>query len=240
MRLVACLFASLAITATIGTAQTNATVDPDLLYRSRDNLSSATRAADIWAGRSNVDFESAWKLARASYWLGTHDAAAAQRKHLERGVAAAEGAIRLANNRPEGHYWLAANLGHLSEIGGTFEGLKNRGRIRNELERVQAIDPRWQGGAGDEALGEWYATVPRLFGGSDSKAEQHLRTALQYEPNNVSALEFLGEMLLKQGRSSEARDLLQRAINAESDPEWLFEDRELKQKAATVLRTIRR
>jgi tetratricopeptide (TPR) repeat protein len=212
--------------------------NPDALYRQREDISRAVRAADLWAARSATDFESAWKLARASYWLGRHLPAADQRAALERGVAAGEAAIRLDARRPEGHYWLAADMGRLAEAFGLRQGLKYRGRIKSELERALAIDPAWQGGAADEALGEWYATVPRLFGGSESRAEDHLRNALRHDPNNVSALVYLGEWLLERHRTVEAGDMLRRAIRAPSDPEWVPEDRELRARANELLARI--
>jgi tetratricopeptide (TPR) repeat protein len=220
------------------TAQTRTTVDPDELYRQREDLSSAARAADLWAQRSSVDAEAAWKLARACYWLGTHQAEQNRRSVLERGVTAGESAIHLASSRAEGHFWLAANMGRLAESFGIVQALKYRGRIKDELERVLLIDPTWQGGSADAALGQWYATVPRLLGGSRQKAEQHLRLALGRDANNTSALSFLGEMLAAEGRTDEARVLLRRVVAVPLDPEWAPEDREFKKKAVTLLKTI--
>jgi hypothetical protein len=220
------------------TAQTRTNVDPDELYRQREGLSSAERAADLWAERSSIDVEAAWKLARACYWLGTHQAEQKQRSALERGVNAGESAIRLASDRPEGHFWLAANMGRLAESFGIVQALKYRGRIKDEFERVLKIDPAWQGGSADAALGQWYATVPRLFGGSRQKAEQHLRLALDHDANNTSALLFLGEMLAAEGRTDEARVLLRRVVDAPFDAEWAPEDRELKRKSAALLKKI--
>ena len=45
------------------------------MYAARDNIASARQAAAIWADRlakDSGDFEAAWKLARARYWLGGH------------------------------------------------------------------------------------------------------------------------------------------------------------------------
>src|SRR5215212_4554564 len=46
----------------------------DSLYADRANLASARRAAELWRAAMNAGgataFESAWKLARADYWLG--------------------------------------------------------------------------------------------------------------------------------------------------------------------------
>ena len=118
-------------------------VDPDALYRERENLSSARRAADLWAERSTIDFEAAWKLTRACYWLGTRQVGEERRRALQRGVNAGESAIRLAGDRPEGHFWLAANMGRLAESFGVVQALKYRGRIKEEIERVLSIDPAW-------------------------------------------------------------------------------------------------
>jgi tetratricopeptide (TPR) repeat protein len=221
-------------------AQAIAPLGPDDLYKQREDLPSAVRAAELWAGRSSADFEAAWKLARVCYWLGTHDAEKNRRTSLDRGVNAGETAIRLASGRPEGHFWLAANMGRLAESFGLVQALKYRGRIKSELERVLAIDPAWQGGSADDALGQWYATVPRLFGGSRQEAERHLRRALDHDTHNSSALLFLGEMLADQGKHEEARVLLQRLVDAPFDAEWAPEDREFKQKAAELLKKIGR
>jgi tetratricopeptide (TPR) repeat protein len=237
------LLSALALASLVqgGTAtQTRTTLDADEMYRRRENLSSASQAASLWDARSNVDFEAAWKLARACYWIGAHEAQENRRAALERGVVAGENAIRLQGNRPEGHFWLAANMGRLAESFGLIRALKYRGRIKDELEQVLAIDSSWQGGSADDALGQWYSTVPRLFGGSPQKAEQHLRSALEHDPNNLSALSFLGEMLINRGRTAEARMCFQRVIDARLDDEWAPEDREFKQKAAALLKEIRK
>src|SRR5205085_1188963 len=49
--------------------------DPDALYADRANLASARRAVEIWSAALAADahdFDAAWKLARADYWLGGH------------------------------------------------------------------------------------------------------------------------------------------------------------------------
>src|SRR5687767_4753042 len=66
--------------------------DPDRLYADRERLDSAFDAASIWDARLKKDpkdFEAAWKLARACYWLGGHAAPDARRAQYERGIEAA-------------------------------------------------------------------------------------------------------------------------------------------------------
>ena len=213
--------------------------DPDALYRDRENLASARAAAEIWSARLAAnprDVESAWKLARACYWLGGHGADRAQRKRdLERGIAAADSAIAVTPDRPEGHFWRAANMGALAESFGMRQGLKYRGAIKKSLETVLRIDPAFQQGSADRALGRWYYKVPGLFGGSDTKSEAHLRKSLTYNPNSHSSLFFLAETLFSMDRDEEAMAALKQLIAAPVSPEWAPEDREFKQKARELL-----
>jgi hypothetical protein len=88
--------------------------DPDALYARRADLAGAQRASAIWTGivaRDPEAFDEAWKLARVNYWLGGHARQAARRSYLEAGIAAGRQAARLRSDRPEGYFWLAANMG---------------------------------------------------------------------------------------------------------------------------------
>jgi tetratricopeptide (TPR) repeat protein len=223
------------------TAQAAATTeDPDELYRRRQELSAARRAADLWALRAGLDYESAWKLARVCYRLGTAGATDERRGALERGVKAGESAARLQPSRPEGHFWYAANMGMLAQLFGSSQGLKYRGKIKEELERVLAIDPAWQDGSADAALGQWYFKVPRLLGGSRSKAEEHLRRALMYDPNNRMALSELADVVAASGRRDEAVELLHRLIAAPIHADWIPEDTDFERRAVERLKTLER
>src|SRR5262245_52788102 len=91
----------------------SAQADPDALYADRQNLASAQRAAAIWEERLTAkpdDFDAFWKLARVCYWIGKHVAPAEQRKQFERGVTAGRQAAALEPKRPEGYFWMAANM----------------------------------------------------------------------------------------------------------------------------------
>ena len=204
-------------------------------------LQSAREAADIWQSRlqqNAKDFESAWKLARARYWLGGHAPDEQRRAFLDQGIAAARAAIALEPEKPEGHFWLAANMGALAESFGVRQGLKYRGDIKSELLTVLRIDPAFQQGSADRALGRWYFKVPGLFGGSSSKSEEHLRRSLTYNPSSSASLFFLAETLIGSNRKQEARTLLEQLLAAPVDPEWAPEDREFKDKASVLVKTL--
>lgn len=222
------------ILASAASAALTAQADPDALYRDRANLARAREAAAIWESRQTSDpksFETAWKLSRAMYWLGGHDAPEARRAALERGVAAGRQAAMLEPNKPEGHFWMAANMGALAESFGMRQGLKYRGPIKDALETVLRIDPGFQQGSADRALGRWYYKVPGLFGGSKKKSEEHLRKSLTYNPNSSASLFFLAETLFELDRQRDAIDTLQKVIAAPIDPDWEPEDRDFKRQA---------
>ena len=215
--------------------------DPDALYQQRDVIASAQQAERIWAERlakDPKDFESAWKLARARYWLGGHADDQKRKAYLEAGIAAGRSAVAIAPARPEGHFWIAANMGALAESFGLRQGLKYRGDIKGELETVLRLDPAFLQGSADRALGRWYYKVPGLFGGSDKKSEEHLRKSLTYNANSHASLFFLAETLVALKKKDEARASLQKLLDAPIDPAWAPEDREFKAKGRTLLAGI--
>jgi len=216
--------------------------NPDALYAAREDPDSARRAEGAWQSRlsSNPqDFESAWKLARARYWIGGHAGTSDGRAILEAGIAAGTTAASLRPDRPEGHFWMAANMGALAESFGLRQGIKYRGAIEDALLTVLKIDPAFQHGSADRALGRWYYKVPGLFGGSKKKSEEHLRKSLTYDPQSTASHFFLAETLFDLDREAEARAELQRVIDAPIEPDWGPEDREFKSRARERLARVR-
>ncbi len=127
--------------------------DPDEAYRDRAHLPSARTALALWQQRLDAnpsDFDAAWKIARAAYWLGTHGTEGERRAVLEGGVAAGRAALLMAG-RPEGHFWMAGCMGALAESFGLRQGLRYRGNIKAALETVLRIDPAYQQGSADWA-----------------------------------------------------------------------------------------
>src|SRR5687768_14585636 len=218
--------------------------DPDALYKDRETLASARRATEIWEARLKAnarDFESAQKLSKARYWLGTNGLPEPERKAaLEAGIAAARAAIALDPKRPEGHFWLAANMGALAESFGMRQGVRYRGPIKDALLATLKIDPGFLDGSADRALGRWYYKVPGLFGGSNKRSEEHLRKSLTYNPNSVISHLFLADTLADMGRRDEARKEYQAAIEAPFDPEWTPEDRRFREQARRLLQQLPR
>jgi tetratricopeptide (TPR) repeat protein len=215
---------------------------PDALYADRENLESATLAAEAWERQLEDDprdFNAAWKLSRARYWLGGHVTRDERRRHYETGIAVARRAVLMESERPEGHFWMAANMGGLAESSGRLTGLRYRGDIKAHLEIVLSVDPGYQQGSADRALGRWYMKVPGLFGGSDERAVEHLRSSLEYDPDSTASHFFLAETFVEMDRIEDARTALQRVLDAPLNPVWAPEDREFKHQAQELLGQLR-
>jgi tetratricopeptide (TPR) repeat protein len=216
--------------------------EAEALYSKREDLPSALAAAEFWAQRvagNPADFQSAWKLARACYWLGGHVPAAERRARFEQGIAAGRAAAAARPDRPEGHFWTAANMGGMAEGFGVRAGLRYRGAIKASLEKALAIDPAYLEGSADRALGRWYARVPRLFGGSDAKAVEHLQQSLKHAPDSIPSRFFLAEVYLEMNRRGDARRELEMVIAAPFTPDWMPEEREFKKQAEAHLQRLR-
>jgi tetratricopeptide (TPR) repeat protein len=215
----------------------------DALYANRRDLDSARRAAELWRAQLAADaraFDAAWKLSRASYWLGGHEAEKDRRRIYEAGIDAGRKAVAIETNRPEGYFWMAANMGALAESYGFRQGIKYRKPIKEALETVLRIDPAFEQGSADRALGRWYYKVPGLFGGSHKLAEQHLRESLKYNDHSTSSHYFLAEMFIDDGRIAEAKTELHQVIDAPLDnPNWTPENLEFKEKARRLLSTLK-
>lgn len=216
-------------------------VDLDRLYDAREDPDSALAAAAGWSERLERDandFEAAWKLARAAYWLGAHVPRDQRRKEYERGLEAGRRAIALEPARPEGHFWLAATMGAMAESFGLIAGIRYRGPVKRELETVLDIDPGYLQGAADRALGRWHFRVPRLFGGSRTRAIEHLQRSLTYDPLNAASNFFLAEVYDAMDRDQDARRQFELVLEAPEDLEWGPEVREFKRQAQQRLDSL--
>jgi tetratricopeptide (TPR) repeat protein len=91
---------------------------------------------------------------------------------------------------------------------------------KQDLEKALALDPKALQGSAYTSLAALYDRVPGWpigFGDSD-KAEPLLKQALQLNPNGIDSLYFWGDHLYRQKRYSDARQALQKALQAAPRP----------------------
>jgi tetratricopeptide (TPR) repeat protein len=224
-----------------GLAQLPSREDPDVLFRQREDLAVAARAAAIWkahlaANRTDVDVAN--KLARVQFWLGERSPQQNRAGWYKDAMASASAAISIAPRRPEGHFWLGVSMGGLAGTSGVWAGLKYRTAIRKELETSLALDPTFFKGGAYCALGKYYNAMPGFLGGNKTKSEELLRRCLSADPASTVGHYYLAQTLVAVDRIVEARAELRAAIDAPMDPDNEPEYKVWKRRADRMLKRL--
>jgi len=180
----------------------------DALYEQREELPKVREALTLLRQAIIEDSDSydvAWRIAKFDYYLGAHTTDEDERyKAYREGVDAARTAISFQPNKPEGHFWLGANLGGNARSN-TLAGLTDIEDIRAEMEAVLKIDEGFQGGAAYTALGQVYVEAPRLLGGDVPKAIELLEKGKRIGPTNAMTRLRLAEAFHAARRDTDAR-----------------------------------
>ena len=162
-------------------------LEADSLYNGRADMAKARGAvASLRAARAADygSYEAAWKLARAAYFVGYHTDNRDESDDMFReGVAAGKAAVQLQPNKPDGHFWLAANYGG-SANNSTLAGLSTIQDIQNEMNTVLKLDEGYQAGSAYLGLGRLYLEAPHVLGGDPDKAVENLQKGLKFGSNN--------------------------------------------------------
>lgn len=133
--------------------------------------------------------------------------------------ALARRANRVSSEHPddaEALVWDAIVLSTLAEKKGGIGALSLVKEAKLKLERAEQIDPTVLGGSIYASLGTLYAKVPGwpIGFGSDRKAEQYFRKALEINPAGLDINYFYAEFLFDQGKDEMALEYLEKALNA--------------------------
>jgi tetratricopeptide (TPR) repeat protein len=175
-------------TATSEKSTSERITEADALYGQRKDLSNvrrgiiALRQARI---RDPGNYETAWKLARLEYFLGTHAKDDGEREAAFRdGIEAGKTAVQLQDNQPDGHFWLGANYGGSAEMS-VLASLSSFQDIRSQMEKVIELDGSYESGSAYLGLGTLYLKAPKILGGDTKKAVEYLEKGLRFGSNNA-------------------------------------------------------
>jgi Tfp pilus assembly protein PilF len=210
----------------------------DLLYAQRAELARAREGSILLRRALAADsnsFDAAWKLARLSYFLGAHTNDKSERdRAFNEGVEAGRKAVKLQDGKPEGHFWLGANLGGKAQTS-MMSGLSSVTEIRSQMERVIQLDEGFQGGSAYMALGQIELETPGMLGGDAKHAVEVLEKGLRFGENNTLYRLRLAQAYLAVNRKEEARKQLDIIINSAPDPDFLPEHQEAVTEAKKLL-----
>lgn len=213
----------------------------DQLYSERADLAKSRECVAVLRQARAVEsgnYEAAWRLARINYYLGEHTTDSSERdKAFSDGEAAAKDAIKLVDNRPEGHFWLGANLGGQAEHS-ALTGLAAAEDIRREMQTVLKLDEGFMSGSAYMALARIDLETPPVMGGDPKRAVELLEKGLKFGANNPLLHYYLAEAYVKTSRKDDARKQLETVINMQPDPNYLPEHNDAVEKARALMKKL--
>lgn len=196
------------------------------LWEGRDDLQKARVCVSTLRQARTADYgnyEAAWKLARASFYVGDHTDNDDEREDMFReGTEAGKAAVQLEPNKADGHFWLGANYGGTAAHS-TIANLSSFQDIKGEMEAVLKIDEAYQGYSAYLGLGRLYLQAPRVLGGDTSKAIEYLQKGLKLNPNHSLMRFHLAEAFESDNRDAEAKKQLEALMATTPDPKYLAE-----------------
>lgn len=210
----------------------------DKLYAQRGDLNLVREALALLRRARTLDFQNydaAWRLARANYVLGAHTKDEKERDNaFHEGIEAGEAAVKLQDSKPEGHFWLGANMGGRAQVS-VLSGAADAGDIRREMETVIRIDEKFEFGSAYMVLGQVDLELPRMMGGDPAEAVKNLEKGLQFGADNALLRLRLAEGYLATGRKEDARKQLDTLISMKPHPDYLPEHQEAVEEARKLL-----
>jgi tetratricopeptide (TPR) repeat protein len=215
-------------------------IEADQLYQGREDMAKARVAVATLRQAVTADYgsyDAAWKLSRASFYVGDHTDSDDEADDMFRaGIEAGKAAVKLRGDKPEGHFWLGANYGGDAQRS-TLASLATVQDIRSEMETVIKLDEKFQGGSAYLALGRLYLQAPKLLGGNTSKAIDYLKKGLSISNNSLMKY-YLAEAYVAENRDAEAKKLIEEIVTMSPDPQYVAEHKDALAKANKLKRKI--
>jgi tetratricopeptide (TPR) repeat protein len=203
------------------------------LAKTRESISLLKRARAL----ENDNFEIAWRLAQANYFLGKHSTDAKEsEKSFTEGINAARAAIRINPNKADGHFWLGANLGGEAEKSPFTKGVTAVGGIREAMQKVVEIQPDYMGASAYDALAQ-VELKGRIAGAGPEKALEYLEKCMAIDKTNPYANLHLAETFLALDRKAEAKKQIDILLKMKPHPDFQPEHNDAIRQAKRLLET---
>ena len=213
------------------------------LYDGREDMTKARSAVTALRQAHAADYgnyEAAWKLARAAFYVGDRTDIESERETMFReGTDAGKVAVQLQPNKPDGHFWLGANYGG-SAAHSTLSNLSSFQDIKGEMEAVLKLDEGYQGYSAYLGLGRLYLQAPKVMGGDPSKAVEYLQKGVKLNPNNTLMRYELAAAYEATDRPAEAKKQIESLMSATPDPKYMAEHKQAVEDAKKLLEKINR
>ena len=200
----------------------------------RDLQALATLARAVLTDEHN--YQVLWRAARAYYHVGDDASEREKRRYFEFGIEMGQLAVARQPAGVEGHFWLAANYGGLSEIQGIWQALQMVKKVRIEMETALRLQPDYEDGNAYRALGEIARQLPGVLGGSLKRAMTYFEQGLRVAPHNMALRFALARAYREAGQREASQRLLADILQMPVRPERAQADRHTQDKAQQLLR----
>jgi tetratricopeptide (TPR) repeat protein len=193
--------------------------------RTAPRVAKAAQLLEQAARALRDDYDAQAQAAEAQAFLAENDANPdARREAAKRGIVLARHGKELNPNRVECHYWYAINVGWLADVDRKY-GLDAVGEMETELKRAIEIDERYDFAGPSRVLGIMYLRTPAppISIGSPRRGLRLLQRAVELFPDYPENYLYLGEALRDNGRAAEAKQALDKVIEAKPWPDRQFE-----------------
>jgi len=222
---------------------TDKMAEAEPLYEARDDMTKARLAVTALRQAHAADYgnyEAAWKLARAAFYVGDRTDVEAEREAMfKEGTDAGKAAVQLQPGKPEGHFWLGANYGG-SAAHSTLANLSSFQDIKGEMEAVLKLDEGYQGYSAYLGLGRLYLQAPKMLGGDPSKAVEYLEKGVKLNPTNTLMRYELAKAYETVNRNGDAKKQIETLMSTTPDPKYVAEHKQAVEDAKKLLEKINR
>ena len=219
------------------------TAEAEPLYEGREDMSKARMAVTALRQAHAADYgnyDAAWKLARAAFYVGDRTDNETERDAMfKEGTDAGKAAVQLQPNKPDGHFWLGANYGG-SAAHSTLSNLSSFQDIKGEMETVLKLDEGYQGYSAYLGLGRLYLQAPKMLGGDPAKAVEYLEKGVKLNPTNTLMRSELAAAYQATNRTSEAKKQIETLMSTTPDPKYMAEHKQAVENANKLLEKINR
>jgi len=137
-------------------------------------------------------------------------------------------------------------IGQWGEVMDIFRAAKEGvvDMVKGQMEALIKLDPEFRNGVGERSLAVLNMRVPRIpfiLSWPDKKKSLTMTAdVIRRYPNDLGNNFYYAEALVENGKKSEAKEYLMRALSMSPDPEYLLEDRSFHIQAKKMLDKIKR
>jgi tetratricopeptide (TPR) repeat protein len=202
------------------------------LERDRQALAMLERAVAMDA----TNYQVLWRVARAYYQVGDKASAREKRRYFEHGIEMGQRAVVQQPTGVEGHFWLGANYGGLSEIQGVWQAFQMVKKVRAEMEMALRLQADYEHGNAYRALGEIARQLPGILGGNLKRAIGYLEQGVRVAPQNMAMKFALAEAYRDAGQQAASQRQLQEILKMPVQSTRPQADRHTQDKARQLLR----